>query len=220
MLNLGVVRSLIRVSAKLRKMFAGMPMPKAIFLRFLSGVSLVLLTFTLVLWIRSYWSVDNLQFVWSRRLSFVSVTGRIEVDAAYSLAGEYGGVYKLLPVSPSPSLKYDCWKAPSSTVASGGRQRHRSLLLPKTEHFQTWFESMPMPDGQPGRWINESWRWSLMAPSWYFMVAFSLLPSVRIVRAIRRRSIRSAGICSACGYNMRATRNRCPECGATSTKSL
>ena len=61
--------------------------------------------------------------------------------------------------------------------------------------------------------------WTLFVPAWAVVSAFALFPSVaafRQVRAVRRRRRRARfGCCPACGYDLRATPQRCPECGTT-----
>jgi hypothetical protein len=48
-------------------------------------------------------------------------------------------------------------------------------------------------------------------PLWLPAVLLALLPAVRLYRRIRRPF--AAGLCQRCGYDLRATPGRCPECG-------
>ena len=60
---------------------------------------------------------------------------------------------------------------------------------------------------------------SLHLPHWGATTFGSIVPIVWIRRAIRHRATlkerRRKGECLACGYDLRASSDRCPECGAT-----
>jgi hypothetical protein len=58
-----------------------------------------------------------------------------------------------------------------------------------------------------------SWELVISAPHWAVALGFGLLPSMWIAGLIRSRKYRP-GSCRVRGYDMRATPNRCPECGA------
>jgi hypothetical protein len=51
-------------------------------------------------------------------------------------------------------------------------------------------------------------------PFWVLILTFAIPPALRIVNVARRRRRFGAGRCQACGYDLRATPERCPECGA------
>ena len=68
-------------------------------------------------------------------------------------------------------------------------------------------------DGRPP---DEMFRGAsiVMIPTWLPLLLLGILPGLAIRRVITRRRNRRAGLCRNCGYDLRATPDRCPECGA------
>jgi hypothetical protein len=62
-----------------------------------------------------------------------------------------------------------------------------------------------------GRYVN--------VPHWFFALCLAGM-GVLFGRAWWRRRERSGGRCRVCGYDMRATPQRCPECGEVSNKAM
>jgi hypothetical protein len=58
----------------------------------------------------------------------------------------------------------------------------------------------------------------LIVPLWFVFGMGSVLPFGRIIRRCLRRRKISVGCCNVCGYDLRATPDRCPECGTFPTK--
>jgi hypothetical protein len=56
-------------------------------------------------------------------------------------------------------------------------------------------------------------RWWVGVPGWFACAAAATLPALWVRRATRRRP--GDGCCPACGYDLRATPDRCPECGTS-----
>jgi hypothetical protein len=58
----------------------------------------------------------------------------------------------------------------------------------------------------------------LAAPHWMVAVTSAVLPTLGVLRLRRQRTMRnrrSRALCLRCGYDLRATPDRCPECGTT-----
>ena len=67
---------------------------------------------------------------------------------------------------------------------------------------------------RPAVWYSED---GVAFPLWLPIILFALLPSLRAHNRHRQRRRRAGGACLSCGYDLRATPGRCPECGAAGT---
>jgi hypothetical protein len=69
------------------------------------------------------------------------------------------------------------------------------------------------------KWIHtpDTVRHEIILPYWFLAILGGILPSLWLVRR-RRESVRrrraAAGLCSRCGYDLRASGDTCSECGA------
>jgi hypothetical protein len=58
-------------------------------------------------------------------------------------------------------------------------------------------------------------RNSVRVPQWLAVVISAVLPFLCTVGHLRARRRVRAGLCASCGYDLRASPERCPECGTT-----
>jgi hypothetical protein len=65
--------------------------------------------------------------------------------------------------------------------------------------------------GVPGATGNQ---YRVVMPHWFVMAASAVLPAWSAARGVRRYRRERDGLCPRCGYDRRATPDRCPECGA------
>jgi hypothetical protein len=52
----------------------------------------------------------------------------------------------------------------------------------------------------------------IVIPYWSLAALFAIAPGWRLLQSIRGRRV-TPGVCRGCGYDLRATPDRCPECG-------
>jgi hypothetical protein len=69
--------------------------------------------------------------------------------------------------------------------------------------------SMPLPSG---RVINQR---MIGIPFWPIVWLFAMPPAIAWQRRRVRRRRQRQGLCARCGYDLRASAGRCPECGLT-----
>lgn len=69
------------------------------------------------------------------------------------------------------------------------------------------------PTDARGRFAVDNAEYEVLVPPWFLLLLLAVLPAWRwrVTRLDRRRR---RGKCSVCGYDLRATPERCPECGS------
>jgi len=67
-----------------------------------------------------------------------------------------------------------------------------------------------------GLYGQDSMLWNLIIPFWLLTTLFAILPLIEIplfILAFRKSLRDNLGHCAHCGYDLRASPDRCPECG-------
>jgi hypothetical protein len=85
----------------------------------------------------------------------------------------------------------------------------RAVPFPQNLWIESWtFRNLnPSPEtiSQIGLFLRIPW--------WPFIAAFGALPATRLLAWARSRRYARTGGCPACGYDLRHSPHRCPECG-------
>jgi hypothetical protein len=163
-----------------------------------AGVSAVLCVGVCVLWVRSYWVSDNwVRDVPAGRIGMGSERGRIVWRHVSYLRGTRVVFnapvgYQTVPVTATGV-------GSSPTPASWSFARSRMFF----EH------AVGRPPAVSGLVDVEDFAVPLWAP----VLTASVLPAIWLLLRMAGRMRAAAGLCPACGYDLRATPDRCPECG-------
>ena len=183
-------------------------------LNVLSLLSLLLCVAVCVLWVRSHAVIDELSY-----FTYVRARGNDGVFAV-SFAGTvmvYWDHYDFPPADRSAFIER----------ASGGRiasmfQWNVSRYGDPEEYRQNrnnfglgWFDFDV--DRQGAMWKTNGiscTRRTVRMPQGVVAIAFLVGPAAVIWRQFRLRRRRRGGLCPSCGYDLRATPARCPECGS------
>lgn len=175
----------------------------------LSAASLALCTATCVLWVRSYGGVDA--FSGAAWEATVAVVDEIDYGAWASVGRSH--FYFRHMVRP----RYDERVSGLADRAGEGRDwnyRRRPGRVGPTVWF--WFRG-EVNEVRPEEPDVLRSRLSITVPLGALAGLFLLCPAIGASRCRRslvgRRRARH-GLCPACGYDLRATPEQCPECGA------
>jgi hypothetical protein len=180
-------------------------------LTILSALSLLLCVAVVALWVRSQRVVESVALTSSAGWScaaWSSVTG-FEICGTHGLrAVETTRAYHARPRTAVPTVH-----------RSGGRvyveDSHLGRPVPRARwggFGWTIDPSSAATDSRFGTYATS--YWSLVVPYW-FLAAITSAPVLWQVRTWLRGRVRhGTGLCPACGYDLRATPETYPECGA------
>jgi hypothetical protein len=188
-----------------------------------AGISLLICVAVVVMWARSYSGSDFALWVRSWRqgdglgrkyVQVMSSSGKIYVEVSWTEVPGRNSV-----------MWEDLWEGAQQT---GGRAKFQVARLARRRwdlpyrraeswwpiRWQRWIRSDP-PD------VAVSGVVELDVAHWLAAAVFSLWPGAkawawwkRVLRRWKTRRKFGPGLCSNCGYDLRASPERCPECGA------
>ena len=167
-----------------------------------AALSLLLCVGTVVLRVRSFWVRESWLHITCEEggeLGTIAVSRWVIIDR--------GGVAiarDAMPVANRPAQRWGRWAEGSSNYPNQGRWQRLGVGWWKYE----WSESGVTLGGR-----------GAVFPLWAVTLLTAAAPLVSLVR-YRRRRTHPAGArpCPSCGYDLRATPDRCPECGTPVAK--
>jgi hypothetical protein len=165
-------------------------------------LSLFLFVETALLWGRSYWVRDIVGFGRHGGNCHVvqSILGRVHFLSDLD-GGCEGGV------------TYSSDRLAADAIWNGGMSSYPRTMRWRAGVAYETYDGYVM--GQPGLYPEIVTHHRLVVvPYGYFAGVFAILPARWVMTWRRRRDRRRRGVCAACGYDLRATPERCPECGA------
>ena len=161
-------------------------------------LSLLLGLGTGVLWTRSYYLDEKLLWIASsgsdRGYGFESALGILTLQR----------LVLSHPIGPNQSIHE------SESITSIKRASNRDWMDQESWHGFAW---QNIGFAKPSAKLYGTW-YELSFPYWFLLLATSVLPCVTVYHKKQSCNMKQ-DVCIVCGYDLRATPDRCPECGTT-----
>jgi hypothetical protein len=156
-----------------------------------AGASAVLCVAVCVLWVRSYWVTDSVG--WGR------ASGEETNHSVYGAPSGWGRIVVVAMVDMPPGASFE----PRGVYYCARPPVRPARIRP----HPSWLNRL-------GFYVmSRRPEWGIIVPDWSLLAVAAILPDLQVARRTRRH-LRRAARCPACGRDLRATPDRCPECGA------
>jgi hypothetical protein len=151
-----------------------------------AAVSLVLCVAVCVLWVRSYFAQDTI---------------------AYDFSDDRPGMNDISVASSNGVLAVHHFAHPTALYPPGLR---RFVTTPSSMRPTPTWRTFAFDRGEQ----NGGRFWRVFAPHWSAALLCAVSPALWLSNRRRQRRRVRDRLCPCCGYDLRATPDRCPECGA------
>lgn len=178
----------------------------------IAGLSFVICVTTAAIWMRSYRTADSVALLhWS-------YGPRSDTEHVWSMTSARGGMriqYQsdVCVKGTSETMRPQPWHTahPSPMYPFFGERSSAPGAKQPCFMVQIGFDVASTRSGDPPEIIR-----GVIAPHWFWVISSAVVPMICAGRYCARRGRRhreKMGLCLGCGYDLRASKDRCPECG-------
>jgi hypothetical protein len=175
----------------------------------LSVLSLAMCIFALTVWLLSFFSFAPIGQYWT-----TSWDGNGSGWAGHGWIAVNGSLHLLRDernVAPAPTSVAAHYRHSGIDPLPGVQPQRTHWGFARVDRVSAWRER------ETGRRVMDTTQ-QISFPGWLPSLLFAIVPALWLWGAMRRRRLRSAGLCLACGYNLTGnTSGVCPECGKPAT---
>jgi hypothetical protein len=190
-------------------------------------LSLACSLFAIVLWLRGYVVIDRFTYASARLHRAVAGGGGLFLES-FTLVREDGNWRNPAAPTTRTTQHYSTWPPARRSLADPRLQvvasYERPVLLqaawgPDLNRALPHLTNLTVPRQQTfDNVTGAKTTYALVGhrlwlPYWLLTLTTAALPAGRLLAHLRRRRRAARNTCATCGYDLRATPDRCPECG-------